>query len=253
MGIYLSSPRKEKSSEDGENARVRYGLSSMQGWRTTMEDAVSILLYLYLPKSDFWMHMLFIMSYNWNFKYYLWALSFTSSYHYYHLVHLSIYLSIYLSVYMLIGKPLFMLLLEKVVNRVLQYKQEKVHARKERPPSKSRKAYEKMNLRRQGKYDLWLSYLIFHFFPVKSAIKNILPLSISFLRPLYFPGQWPVSDFAHVGKCLFVKSSLSSLVATNSDGGFSPSKPRNSMSFCLECTRGYIQASGNITTQFLLL
>ena len=44
MGIYLSSPRKEKSSEDGENARVRYGLSSMQGWRTTMEDAVSILL-----------------------------------------------------------------------------------------------------------------------------------------------------------------------------------------------------------------
>lgn len=71
MGIYLSSPRKEKSSEDGENARVRYGLSSMQGWRTTMEDAVSILLYLYLHKSDFWMHMLFIMSYNWNFKYYL--------------------------------------------------------------------------------------------------------------------------------------------------------------------------------------
>lgn len=39
MGIYLSSPRKEKSSEDGENAMVRYGLSSMQGWRTTMEDA----------------------------------------------------------------------------------------------------------------------------------------------------------------------------------------------------------------------
>ena len=41
MGIYLSTPKTEKSSEDGENAKVRYGLSSMQGWRATMEDAVS--------------------------------------------------------------------------------------------------------------------------------------------------------------------------------------------------------------------
>ncbi|KAL8130036.1 hypothetical protein V2J09_019191 [Rumex salicifolius] len=41
MGIYLSSPKTEKFSEDGENSRVRYGLSSMQGWRATMEDAVS--------------------------------------------------------------------------------------------------------------------------------------------------------------------------------------------------------------------
>ncbi|KAM3379501.1 putative protein phosphatase 2C 60 [Capsicum galapagoense] len=39
MGIYLSSPKTEKFSEDDENARVRYGLSSMQGWRATMEDA----------------------------------------------------------------------------------------------------------------------------------------------------------------------------------------------------------------------
>lgn len=41
MGIYLSNPKTEKSSEDGENQRLRYGLSSMQGWRATMEDAVS--------------------------------------------------------------------------------------------------------------------------------------------------------------------------------------------------------------------
>lgn len=41
MGIYLSSPKTEKVSEDGENDRLRYGLSSMQGWRATMEDAVS--------------------------------------------------------------------------------------------------------------------------------------------------------------------------------------------------------------------
>ncbi|XP_038714086.1 probable protein phosphatase 2C 21 [Tripterygium wilfordii] len=39
MGVYLSSPKTEKASEDGENERLRYGLSSMQGWRATMEDA----------------------------------------------------------------------------------------------------------------------------------------------------------------------------------------------------------------------
>lgn len=43
MGIYLSSPKTEKASDDGENERLRYGLSSMQGWRATMEDAVSFL------------------------------------------------------------------------------------------------------------------------------------------------------------------------------------------------------------------
>lgn len=44
MGIYLSSPKTEKASEDGENDRLRYGLSSMQGWRSTMEDAVSAFM-----------------------------------------------------------------------------------------------------------------------------------------------------------------------------------------------------------------
>ncbi|PHT25123.1 putative protein phosphatase 2C 60 [Capsicum baccatum] len=39
MGVYLSSPKTEKFSEDGGNDRVKYGLSSMQGWRATMEDA----------------------------------------------------------------------------------------------------------------------------------------------------------------------------------------------------------------------
>lgn len=41
MGIYLSSPKTDKFSEDGENDKLRYGLSSMQGWRANMEDAVS--------------------------------------------------------------------------------------------------------------------------------------------------------------------------------------------------------------------
>lgn len=41
MGVYLSTPKTEKFSEDGESHNLRYGLSSMQGWRATMEDAVS--------------------------------------------------------------------------------------------------------------------------------------------------------------------------------------------------------------------
>ncbi|KAL5185353.1 putative protein phosphatase 2C 60 [Glycine soja] len=39
MGTNLSTPKTEKSSDDGENEHLRYGLSSMQGWRATMEDA----------------------------------------------------------------------------------------------------------------------------------------------------------------------------------------------------------------------
>ncbi|KAG9455896.1 hypothetical protein H6P81_000404 [Aristolochia fimbriata] len=37
------SPKTEKFSEDGGNARLRYGLSSMQGWRASMEDAHTAL------------------------------------------------------------------------------------------------------------------------------------------------------------------------------------------------------------------
>lgn len=49
MGDYLATPVKEKKSEEAENGKVsirihlfdkiRYGLSSMQGWRRSMEDA----------------------------------------------------------------------------------------------------------------------------------------------------------------------------------------------------------------------
>lgn len=39
MGIYLSSPNTTKTSEDGENDTLRYGVSAMQGWRMSMEDA----------------------------------------------------------------------------------------------------------------------------------------------------------------------------------------------------------------------
>ncbi|XP_053210593.1 probable protein phosphatase CG10417 isoform X2 [Panonychus citri] len=39
MGAYLSEPKTEKISEDDENEFVKYGASSMQGWRTSQEDA----------------------------------------------------------------------------------------------------------------------------------------------------------------------------------------------------------------------
>ena len=39
MGIYLSSPDTKKHSLDGEGGGVKYGASSMQGWRLNMEDA----------------------------------------------------------------------------------------------------------------------------------------------------------------------------------------------------------------------
>uniref|UniRef100_A0A6N2LPP5 PPM-type phosphatase domain-containing protein n=2 Tax=Salix viminalis TaxID=40686 RepID=A0A6N2LPP5_SALVM len=53
MGIYLSSPKKEKFSEDGGNGRLRYGLSSMQGWRATMEDAHAAIIDLDATTSFF--------------------------------------------------------------------------------------------------------------------------------------------------------------------------------------------------------
>ena len=39
MGPYLGTPVKTKESEDGENEAVRFGATSMQGWRKSQEDA----------------------------------------------------------------------------------------------------------------------------------------------------------------------------------------------------------------------
>eukprot|EP01018_Ginkgo_biloba_P011148 Gb_03378 [translate_table: standard] len=39
MGVYLSTPKTDKVSEDGENDQIKYGVSNMQGWRASMEDA----------------------------------------------------------------------------------------------------------------------------------------------------------------------------------------------------------------------
>ena len=39
MGVYLSAPETNKHTVAGENSKVIYAASEMQGWRTTMEDA----------------------------------------------------------------------------------------------------------------------------------------------------------------------------------------------------------------------
>ncbi|ETW81580.1 hypothetical protein HETIRDRAFT_439966 [Heterobasidion irregulare TC 32-1] len=46
MGSTLSSPATEKNSESGEDARFAYGVTEMQGWRVTMEDAHAVALRL---------------------------------------------------------------------------------------------------------------------------------------------------------------------------------------------------------------
>ena len=39
MGVYLSAPNTEKFSEEGSHKNLKYAASSMQGWRTNMEDS----------------------------------------------------------------------------------------------------------------------------------------------------------------------------------------------------------------------
>lgn len=39
MGAFLDKPKTDKHNENGVGNGLRYGLSSMQGWRIEMEDA----------------------------------------------------------------------------------------------------------------------------------------------------------------------------------------------------------------------
>lgn len=39
MGAFLDKPKTDKHNEHGRGNGLRYGLSSMQGWRIEMEDA----------------------------------------------------------------------------------------------------------------------------------------------------------------------------------------------------------------------
>ena len=44
MGAFLDKPKTEKYNESKSGAGLRYGLSSMQGWRIEMEDAHSAVI-----------------------------------------------------------------------------------------------------------------------------------------------------------------------------------------------------------------
>ncbi|KAJ7600524.1 phosphatase 2C-like domain-containing protein [Mycena floridula] len=46
MGQTLSSPATEKTSSEGSNSRFHYGISEVQGWRISMEDAHTTILSL---------------------------------------------------------------------------------------------------------------------------------------------------------------------------------------------------------------
>lgn len=39
MGAFLDKPKTDKTNEHGAGNGLRYGVSSMQGWRVEMEDA----------------------------------------------------------------------------------------------------------------------------------------------------------------------------------------------------------------------
>ncbi|KAF4591693.1 protein phosphatase [Ophiocordyceps camponoti-floridani] len=52
MGQTLSEPVVEKTSEKGEDDRLFYGLSAMQGWRISMEDSHTAVLDIGSPPGD---------------------------------------------------------------------------------------------------------------------------------------------------------------------------------------------------------
>ena len=54
MGAFLEKPKTEKYNESKTGAGLRYGLSSMQGWRLEMEDAHSAVIGLPDIGQYFW-------------------------------------------------------------------------------------------------------------------------------------------------------------------------------------------------------
>uniref|UniRef100_A0A3Q3Q0U5 Protein phosphatase 1B n=1 Tax=Monopterus albus TaxID=43700 RepID=A0A3Q3Q0U5_MONAL len=54
MGAFLDKPKTEKYNSHGEGNGLRYGLSSMQGWRVEMEDAHTAVLGLPAPGMSDW-------------------------------------------------------------------------------------------------------------------------------------------------------------------------------------------------------
>ncbi|ODV89609.1 hypothetical protein CANCADRAFT_16654, partial [Tortispora caseinolytica NRRL Y-17796] len=64
MGQVLSEPITEKDSESGSDKRVAYGVSSMQGWRVSMEDAHAAVLNLVNKKNESPEHLSFFAVYD---------------------------------------------------------------------------------------------------------------------------------------------------------------------------------------------
>ncbi|KAJ0005242.1 hypothetical protein NQD34_011456 [Periophthalmus magnuspinnatus] len=54
MGAFLDKPKTQKHNSHGEGNGLRYGLSSMQGWRVEMEDAHTAVLGLPAPSMKDW-------------------------------------------------------------------------------------------------------------------------------------------------------------------------------------------------------
>lgn len=54
MGAFLDKPKTQKHNNHGEGNGLRYGLSSMQGWRVEMEDAHTAVLGLPDPRMKDW-------------------------------------------------------------------------------------------------------------------------------------------------------------------------------------------------------
>ncbi|XP_061693145.1 protein phosphatase 1B isoform X2 [Syngnathoides biaculeatus] len=54
MGAFLDKPKTEKHNAHGEGNGIRYGLSSMQGWRVEMEDAHTAALGIPAPGLTDW-------------------------------------------------------------------------------------------------------------------------------------------------------------------------------------------------------
>ncbi|CAJ1067086.1 protein phosphatase 1B [Xyrichtys novacula] len=54
MGAFLDKPKTEKHNSHGEGNGLRFGLSSMQGWRVEMEDAHTAVLGLPAPGMTEW-------------------------------------------------------------------------------------------------------------------------------------------------------------------------------------------------------
>lgn len=68
MGTFLDKPKTEKHNEHGAGNGLRYGVSSMQGWRVEMEDAHRVRTGLGEKLDDWYVVYTTIMCLNRYFK-----------------------------------------------------------------------------------------------------------------------------------------------------------------------------------------